>query len=70
MNLDKYAWLVYSITHIQIGSHSMRFTWDPAKEASNKAKHGLVFSFAEFVFADPTHAVVLDRHEDAEDHRH
>lgn len=48
----------------------MRFTWDPAKEARNKARHGLDFSFAEFVFADPMHAIVFDRHQDAEDRWH
>lgn len=48
----------------------MRVTWDPAKEARNKSKHGLDFSFTEFVFADPMHAVVFDRYEDAEDRWH
>jgi hypothetical protein len=67
VNLDENTRFVYSIPYILNGSHAMRFSWDPAKEARNKAKHGFDFSFAEFVFADPLHAVVLDRYEDAED---
>jgi len=39
----------------------MRFSVDPRKEARNRSKHGLDFSFAEAVFADPMHAVVFDR---------
>ncbi len=31
----------------------MRITWDRAKEHRNIRKHGLDFSFAELVFADP-----------------
>jgi uncharacterized protein len=48
----------------------VRFTWDPDKEARNKAKHGLDFSFAELVFADPMHAIVFDRYENGEDRWH
>ncbi|MFL5253720.1 MAG: BrnT family toxin [Rhodopila sp.] len=47
----------------------MRFIWDPEKEARNKVKHGLDFSFAELVFADPLHAIVFDRTEDGEERR-
>jgi uncharacterized DUF497 family protein len=45
----------------------MRFIWDPRKETHNKAKHGLDFSFAEIVFADPLHVLVYDRFEDGEE---
>ncbi len=31
----------------------MQFTWDPRKAASNAAKHGVVFTEAATVFADP-----------------
>lgn len=48
----------------------MRFIWDPVKEAKNKAKHGLDFSFAELVFADPLHAIVFDRDQDGEERWH
>ena len=48
----------------------MRFVWDSDKEARNKAKHGLDFSFAEVVFADPLHAIVFDRHEGSEERWH
>jgi hypothetical protein len=34
-------------------SVAVRFTWDAAKEARNRAKHGLDFSFAEMVFCGP-----------------
>jgi uncharacterized protein len=39
------------------------FTWDPAKAASNAAKHGLTFEEAIEVFADGNHA--LDRYDAA-----
>jgi uncharacterized protein len=48
----------------------VRFTWDPQKETRNKAKHGLDFSFAEAVFADPLHTIVFDRHEGGEERWH
>ena len=48
----------------------MRFTADPRKEARNRSKHGLDFSFAEAVFADPMHAVVFDRFENGEERWH
>ena len=48
----------------------MRFTWDRDKEARNKVKHGLDFSFAEIVFADPLHLIVYDRHEGEEERWH
>jgi uncharacterized DUF497 family protein len=48
----------------------MRFIWDPRKETHNKAKHGLDFSFAEIVFADPLHGLVYDRFEDGEERWH
>ena len=48
----------------------MRFSWDSGKERRNKAKHGLDFTFAEHVFADPHLALVFDRFEDREERWH
>lgn len=48
----------------------MQFTWDADKEARNKAKHGLDFSFAEIIFSDALHIVVYDRHEGWEERWH
>ncbi len=42
----------------------MHFEWDPAKAASNAAKHGVTFEEATEVFAP--HAAVVD----VPDHRH
>ena len=44
----------------------MRFTWDAAKQRHNVRKHGLDFSFAAAVFADPWAVTVLDRVVDGE----
>jgi uncharacterized DUF497 family protein len=38
----------------------MRFTWDPAKERSNKRKHGVGFQEATTVFGDPLAVTVSD----------
>ena len=46
----------------------MRFDWDPAKERRNTAKHGLDFSWARLIFADPKRAILYDRF-DAGEHR-
>jgi len=48
----------------------MRYSWDHDKERRNLAKHGLDFSFAEHVFADPHLAIVFDRIEDGEERWH
>ena len=48
----------------------MHFTKDPRKERRNRAKHGLDFSFAPVVFADPLHAIVFDRIEAGEERWH
>ena len=46
----------------------IRFTWDPAKAASNKKKHGVTFEEAQTVFYDET-AIQYDDpdHSDEED---
>lgn len=42
------------------------FTWDPAKAAANRSKHGDDFEVAVRVFDDPLHISVQDRIEDDE----
>lgn len=44
----------------------LRFTWDEAKNRSNRQKHGLDFEEAVRVFADPLHLSQQDRIEDGE----
>ena len=41
-------------------SYRIEFDWDPSKEASNRAKHGLAFELALTVFRDPFAASILD----------
>ena len=38
----------------------MEFEWDPAKAASNLAKHGVSFAEASEVFGDPLAITILD----------
>lgn len=40
------------------------FDWDPAKAASNAAKHGVTFEQAMSVFRDPLAGSILDRDSD------
>ena len=44
----------------------MLFTWDRAKAASNRRKHGVGFEDAVRVFDDPLHLTVQDRIENNE----
>jgi uncharacterized DUF497 family protein len=44
----------------------LRFEWDPAKAASNLAKHGVGFDLAMRVFADPFARTEQDRIEGGE----
>lgn len=37
-----------------------RFDWDPTKNASNLAKHGLSFGEAQHAFADPLRVIARD----------
>lgn len=48
----------------------MRITWDAEKERRNIRKHGLDFSFAVPVFADPWAITVFDRVADGEERWH
>ena len=48
----------------------MRIESDREKELANKRKHGLDFSFASLVFADPLAITVYDRYENGEDRWH
>jgi uncharacterized DUF497 family protein len=45
----------------------MWFEFDPAKEQANIRKHGLDFSVAAAVFADPLGLSVYDQNQDGED---
>jgi uncharacterized DUF497 family protein len=38
----------------------IQFAWDPAKAASNAAKHGVTFEDAMGVFADPLASSIVD----------
>ena len=40
----------------------MRWTWDPAKDAINRAKHGLPLSLGPLVLEDPLAVTDLDPH--------
>jgi hypothetical protein len=39
---------------------TMHWTWDPAKAAANRTKHGVSFETAQLVFNDPLHASKLE----------
>lgn len=41
-------------------TYFVRFTWDPKKAASNRRKHGVSFTEAATVFADPLAAMLED----------
>jgi len=45
----------------------IRFEWDPAKAASNLAKHGVSFETATRAFADPFALMEQDRVENGEE---
>ena len=46
----------------------MEFDWDPVKDKANQRKHGLGFSRAAMVFADPRIMTLFDRaHSDDEE---
>lgn len=47
---------------------AFRFEWDPAKAATNEAKHGVSFGEASTVFGDPLSVTVVDvRHSHGEE---
>jgi uncharacterized DUF497 family protein len=48
----------------------MQIDFDPAKEARNRRKHGLDFSFARLIFADPLATTIYDRFQDGEHRWH
>ena len=48
----------------------MRFTWSAEKERANIRKHGLDFSFAAPVFADPLAMTAFDRIQNGEERWH
>lgn len=48
----------------------MRFDWDPAKDAANRAKHGLSFAAASLVFEAADTFTWHDRRHDYGEDRH
>ena len=44
----------------------MAWAWDPRKDASNQAKHGVSFELAAEVFNDPLHLSEPDPHSDGD----
>ena len=44
----------------------MEFSWDPDKNKTNRAKHGVSFETAKMVFDDPFHLSLLDRIDEGE----
>ena len=51
-------------------SGGVLFSWDPGKERRNARKHGLGFSFAAAIFADPLAVTLPDRVVDGEERWH
>ena len=45
------------------------FDWDPKKEASNRARHGVSFDLAMTVFRDPLAATILDNQHGGDEER-
>ena len=43
---------------------AIRYEWDPAKAAANRAKHGVSFEIARAVFKDPLAIIDLDPRDD------
>ncbi len=48
----------------------LRFEWDPAKEATNRRKHGIDFETARSVFDDPFHVSFMDAAVEGEERWH
>jgi uncharacterized DUF497 family protein len=47
---------------------ALRFTWDPAKSAANRRRHGIDFTEAATAFADPLSLTIPDPdHSESED---
>jgi uncharacterized DUF497 family protein len=47
----------------------IEFDWDPDKEASNRAKHGVAFELARTVFLDPLAASIPDEDHSGDEER-
>jgi uncharacterized protein len=57
---------VYVYTNRYILVVRLEFTWDPVKNKSNVAKHGVEFETARLVFNDPQSVTEQDREVDGE----
>jgi uncharacterized DUF497 family protein len=47
-----------------------RFEWDEGKDQENQAKHGVPFSLAQYVFADPNRVIAQDTEHSSEEPRY
>ena len=45
------------------------FEWDPGKDRTNQAKHGVPFALAQFAFADPRRVILEDASHSATEKR-
>ena len=48
----------------------VRFEWDPEKDSTNRAKHGVSFALAQYAFADPKRVILKDMTHSQEEERY
>jgi len=48
----------------------MEFEWDPVKDKTNSKKHGVAFSDAALIFADPSMMTLYDKEHSREEDRY
>ena len=48
----------------------MEFEWDPVKDKTNNKKHGVAFSDAALIFADPNIMTIYDKEHSLEEERY
>ncbi len=48
----------------------MEFEWDPVKDKSNSKKHGVAFSDAALIFADPNMMTLYDKEHSGDEDRY
>jgi len=46
-----------------------RYEWDPAKDRENQQRHGVPFAVAQYAFADPHRAILVDERHSADEQR-
>ena len=47
-----------------------RFEWDATKDRENQLKHGVSFTMAQFVFADPRRVIAVDTSHSTDEERY